>query len=144
MCFRIVAIVVMNHVINSHFFLKISPSTAQLRPRIVSRSIRGVNNEGSVGYLAADEPRSVDSAVSMMCRDSSITNATTRQSTVRWRRSMARGARSVSTPARGLSQAGCCVRAVDVVVMVDVSSVGRRLVFFGRRGVASREGGRDA
>eukprot|EP00956_Cyclotella_meneghiniana_P016622 scaffold26342_cov36-Cyclotella_meneghiniana.AAC.1 len=60
-------------------------STAQLRPRIISRSIRGVNNEGSVGYLAADEPRSVDSAVSMMCRDSSITNATTRQSTVRWR-----------------------------------------------------------
>eukprot|EP00956_Cyclotella_meneghiniana_P039556 scaffold173979_cov40-Cyclotella_meneghiniana.AAC.3 len=59
--------------------------TAQLRPRIVSRSIRRVDNEGSVGYLAADELRSVDSAVSMMCRDRSITNATTRQSTVRWR-----------------------------------------------------------
>eukprot|EP00956_Cyclotella_meneghiniana_P019172 scaffold32626_cov61-Cyclotella_meneghiniana.AAC.2 len=59
--------------------------TAQLYPRIVWRSICGVNNEGGVGYLAADEPRSVDSAVSMMCRDSSITNATTRQSTVRWR-----------------------------------------------------------
>eukprot|EP00956_Cyclotella_meneghiniana_P045124 scaffold355009_cov166-Cyclotella_meneghiniana.AAC.1 len=56
---------------------------------------------------------------------------------------MARGARSVSTPARGLSQAGCCVRAVVVGVMVDVSSV--VLCFFvsvvGRRReeVASRE-----
>ena len=50
----------------------------------------------------------------------------------------------MSVRAQELSQAGCCVRAVDVVVMVDVSSVGRRLVFFGRRGVASREGGRDA
>ena len=44
------------------FFRKNQPLTAQLRPRIVSRSIRGANNEGSVGYLAADEPRSVDSA----------------------------------------------------------------------------------
>ena len=36
----------------------------------------------------------------------------------------------MSVRAQWLSQAGCCVRAVDVVVMVDVSSVGRRLVFF--------------
>eukprot|EP00956_Cyclotella_meneghiniana_P044362 scaffold314237_cov159-Cyclotella_meneghiniana.AAC.1 len=43
---------------------------------------------------------------------------------------MARGARSVSTPARGLSQAGCCVRAVDVGVMVDVSSGPSSCVFF--------------
>ena len=43
---------------------------------------------------------------------------------------MDRGARSVSVRAQWLSQAGCCVRAVDVVVMVNVSSVGRRLVFF--------------
>eukprot|EP00956_Cyclotella_meneghiniana_P039557 scaffold173979_cov40-Cyclotella_meneghiniana.AAC.4 len=43
---------------------------------------------------------------------------------------MAPGARSVFVRAQGLSSAGCCVRAADVVVMVDVSSVGRRLVFF--------------
>ena len=43
---------------------------------------------------------------------------------------MARGARSVSTPARGLSQAGCCVRAVVVGVMVDVSSGVVVLCFF--------------
>eukprot|EP00956_Cyclotella_meneghiniana_P032025 scaffold86121_cov36-Cyclotella_meneghiniana.AAC.1 len=107
---------------------------AQLRPRIVSRSIRGANNECSVCYLAADEPRSVDSAVSMMCRDSLITNATTRQSTVRWRRSMTRGARSVSVRSQELSQAGCCVRAVVVFVMVDVSSVFVLCFFFGCRG----------
>ena len=53
---------------------------------------------------------------------------------------MDRGARSVSVRAQWLSQAGCCVRAVDVVVMVDVPSVGRRLVFFSVVEVASREG----
>ena len=36
----------------------------------------------------------------------------------------------MSTPARGLSQAGCCVRAVDVGVMVDVSSGSSSCVFF--------------
>eukprot|EP00956_Cyclotella_meneghiniana_P011105 scaffold15528_cov48-Cyclotella_meneghiniana.AAC.1 len=53
---------------------------------------------------------------------------------------MARGAQSVSVRAQWLSWAGCCVRAVDVVVMVDVSSVGRRLVFFSVVEVASRKG----
>eukprot|EP00956_Cyclotella_meneghiniana_P010918 scaffold15270_cov101-Cyclotella_meneghiniana.AAC.2 len=40
--------------------MDVKSSTAQLRPRIVSRSICGANNEGSVCCLAADEPRSVD------------------------------------------------------------------------------------
>ena len=42
----------------------------------------------------------------------------------------------MSTPARGLSQAGCCVRAVDVGAMVDVLSGSSSCVFFsvvGRR-----------
>ena len=47
---------------------------------------------------------------------------------------MAQGARSVSVQARELSQAGCCVRAVVVFVMVDVSSVVVLCFFFGRRG----------
>eukprot|EP00956_Cyclotella_meneghiniana_P040038 scaffold185254_cov26-Cyclotella_meneghiniana.AAC.1 len=75
----------------------------------------------------------------MMCRDSLITNATTRQSTVRWRRSMARGARSVSVRSQELSQAGCCVRAVVVFVMVDVSSVVVLCFFFGSRRGRGRE-----
>ena len=56
---------------------------------------------------------------------------------------MARGARSVSTPARGLSQAGCCVRAVVVGVMVDVSSGSSSCVFFsvGRRSLAGGSSG---
>ena len=55
---------------------------------------------------------------------------------------MARGARSVTVRAHGLSQAGCRVRAVDVVVMVDVSFVVGRSssCVFGRRGSASRKG----
>eukprot|EP00956_Cyclotella_meneghiniana_P036172 scaffold122531_cov36-Cyclotella_meneghiniana.AAC.1 len=122
-------------------------STAQLRPRIVSRLIRGANNEGSVCCLAADEPRSVDSAVSIMCRDSLITNATTQQSTVWWRRTMARGARIVSVRSQELSQAGCCMRAIVVFVMVDVSSVVVlcffRLSVVGGGEVASREGIRE-
>ena len=56
----------------------------------------------------------------------------------------------MSTPARGLSQAGCCVRAVDVGAMVDVLSGSSSCVFFssvvGRRreegaGVARRRAG---
>jgi hypothetical protein len=41
---------------------------ALLCSRIESLSIRGANNEGRVGYLAEDEPRSIDSAASM-CRE---------------------------------------------------------------------------
>ena len=52
---------------------------------------------------------------------------------------MAQGARSVSVQAQELSQAGCCVRAVVVFVMVDVSSV-VVLCFFSVVEVASREG----
>ena len=73
--------------------------------------------------------------------NAAITIDTMQQSTVRRRRLMDRGARSVSVRAQWLSQAGCCVRAVDVVVMVDVSSVGRRLVFFrSSRSRVAREG----
>eukprot|EP00956_Cyclotella_meneghiniana_P024860 scaffold50694_cov74-Cyclotella_meneghiniana.AAC.1 len=49
------------------FFLKNQSFTAQPRPRIVSRSIRGVNNEGSVDDVEAEEPGSINSAVAMMC-----------------------------------------------------------------------------
>ena len=79
-----------------------------------------------------------------MCRDRLITNSTMRQSTVRRRLSTARGARCVSTPARGLSHVGYCARAVVVFDMVDVSSV-VLLCFFlssageGRRSLTSRE-----
>eukprot|EP00956_Cyclotella_meneghiniana_P016623 scaffold26342_cov36-Cyclotella_meneghiniana.AAC.2 len=56
---------------------------------------------------------------------------------------MARGARSVSVRMQGLSQAGCCVRAVVVFVMVDVLSPSSSCVFFsvvgGRR--SRRRGG---
>eukprot|EP00956_Cyclotella_meneghiniana_P012185 scaffold17291_cov52-Cyclotella_meneghiniana.AAC.1 len=56
---------------------------------------------------------------------------------------MARGARSLSVRTQGLSQAGCCVRAVDVAVMVCV--VGRSsscVFFFGRRREEVTEKGR--
>jgi len=85
----------------------------------------------------------------VMCEELYIANATTRQSTVRRRWSMARGARSVSTPAWGLSQAGCCVRAAVVGVMVGVSSGSSSCLFFsvvGRRSSAAQEagGGRES
>ena len=46
----------------------------------------------------------------------------------------------MSVQAQELSQAGCCVRAVVVFVMVDVSSVVVLCFFFSVVEVASREG----
>ena len=50
---------------NTHIFYWKQPVKAQLCSRIKSRSIRGVNNEGRAGYLEAEEPESIDSAVAM-------------------------------------------------------------------------------
>ena len=47
------------------FFLRKQSLKALLCSRIESRSIRVVNDEGRVCYLAADEPRWIDSAATM-------------------------------------------------------------------------------
>ena len=53
---------------NTHIFLLKQSLKALLCSRIESRSIRGLNNDSRAGYLVADEPRSIDSAVGCVMR----------------------------------------------------------------------------
>ena len=82
----------------------------------------------------------MDSAASR-CRDEfAIIAATVDQSSMRLRGLTERRSRSMSAKSRRLFQVGCCVRAVVVVVMVDVSSSRFLLVEGGgARGVDMKE-----
>ena len=81
----------------------------------------------------------MDSAASR-CRDEfAIIAATVDQLSMRLRGLTERRSRSMSAKSRRLFQVGCCVRAVVVIVMVDVSSSRFLLVEGGARGVDMKE-----